>query len=203
MRLSKISTAVVLGTLAVISMQAQAVDTGTATVNATAGLAPVVIVSCTDVNFGVWRIPNRASGGVTTVTLTAATNTAGAATAAVAGGNITRVALASGFLAPSAATCSVSGLMNQLTSVTTAISANNNLGFTSSSHEGLDIPITLASLSANLSLAGTGVYIDANGLGAFRVNGVLTIPSVINGNHYGGYKTNGVNAATVTVMDQI
>ena len=203
MRLSKISTAVAMGTLALVSLQAYAVDTGTASVNAIAGLAPVVIVSCTDVNFGVWRIPNRTSGGATTVTLTVPSNTAAAATTATATGNTTRVALASGFVAPTAATCSVSGLMTQLATVQTAIANNNNLGFTSSNHEALDTPITLAALSANLTLAGTGVYVDTNGLGAFRVTGVLTIPNVINGNHYGGYKTNGVNAATVSVMDQI
>jgi hypothetical protein len=202
MRLSKISAAVALGTLALVSMQAQAVDSGSASVNATAGLAPVVIVSCTDVNFGVWRIPNRTSGGVTTITLTGG-NTAGSTTTATAAGNTTRVSLASGYVAPTAATCSVSGIMNQLTTVQTSIANNNYLGFTYSTHEGLDAPTTLAPMTADLSLAGAGVYIDTNGLGSFRVNGVLTIPQSINGNHYGGYKTNGINAARVTVMDQI
>ena len=204
MRLSKISTAVVLGTLAVISMQAQAVDTGTATVNATAGLAPVVVVSCTDVNFGVWRIPNRSSGGQTTViTLTTATNTSGAVTTATATGDTTSVALATGYVAPTAATCSVSGIMNKSATVRTAISANTSLTFAPSTHESLADPTALAALSAELTLAGTGVAIDGNGSGAFRVTGVLTIPAAIIGGNYGGYKTNGVNAATVTVTDQI
>ena len=204
MRLSKISTAVVLGTLAVISMQAQAVDTGTATVNATAGLAPVVVVSCTDVNFGVWRIPNRSSGGQTTViTLTTAANTAGAVTTATATGDTTSVALATGYLAPVAATCSVSGIMNKAATVQTAISANTSLTFAPSTHESLADPTALAALSAELTLAGTGVAIDGNGSGAFRVTGVLTIPAAITGNNYGGYKTSVGNAATVTVTDQI
>lgn len=203
MKISKISTAVAMGTLALVSMQAQASDAGSANVNAIAGLAPVVIVSCTDVNFGVWRIPNRTSGGATTVTLTVPSNTAAAATTATASGNTTRVSLASGYVAPTAATCSVSGIMNQLTTVQTSIASNTGLGFTSSNHESLDTPITLAALSANLTLAGTGVYIDGNGDGTFRVTGVLTIPTAINANHYGGYKTNGINAARVTVTDAI
>ncbi len=203
MKFNKISAAVAMGTLAVISMQAQGADAGSASVNAIAGLAPVVIVSCTDVNFGVWRIPNRTSGGATTVSLTVNGNTAAAATTATAAGNTTRVSLASGFVAPTAATCSVSGIMNQLATVQTSIASNTGLGFTSSNHEGLDTPISLASLSANLALGGTGVYIDTNGEGTFRVTGVLTIPTVINANHYGGYKTTGINAARVTVTDQI
>ena len=203
MQLSKISAALAIGTLVIFSVQAKAADSGTASVNATAGLAPVVIVSCTDVNFGVWRIPNRTTGGATTVTLTVSGNTAGATTTATAGGNTTRVALASGYVAPTAATCAVSGIMTQLSTVQTAISSNTGLGFTTSTQEGLDAPVTLAALSANLALGGTGVYIDTNGEGAFRVTGVLTIPTVINANHYGGYKTTGVNAARVTVTDAI
>ena len=113
------------------------------------------------------------------------------------------MALATGYLAPVAATCSVSGIMNKSATVQTAISANTGLTFATSNHESLAHPTTLAALSADLSLEGTGVSIDANGLGAFRVGGVLTIPQAITGNNYGGYKTNGVNAATVTVTDQI
>jgi hypothetical protein len=203
MKFSKISAAVAMGTLAAISMQAQGADTGTASVNAIAGLAPVITISCTDVNFGVWRIPSRSSGGATTITLTTATNTAAAATTAAATGNTTSVALASGFVAPTAATCSVSGIMNKSATVQTSIASNTGLTFATSNHESLAHPTALADLRANLSLEGTGVVIDASGVGAFRVGGVLTIPNVIDASHYGGYKTNGVNAALVTVTDQI
>lgn len=207
MRFNKIATAIVMGSLAVLSTQAQAADTVTASVNAKAGLSPVLSLTCDDVNFGVWRVPVRNSGGTTTVTLTVSANTAAGSTTATSGGNNTNVALASGYQVPAAATCSVAGSNNPAQTIQTAISNNTALSFGASNHNNLNNPAQVASLAADLTLGGTGVAISGTGDGTFRVTGVLTIPQAITVNNYGGYKTQtgGVggagNAATVTVTD--
>ncbi|WP_353209293.1 hypothetical protein [Sphingorhabdus sp.] len=194
--------ALLAATLTVLSaMPAQAQQVVTASVNARAGLAPLTSVVCDDVNFGVWRVPVRATGGTSIVTLTVSANTAAGVTTAAVTGNTSNVAVAGGYIAPTAATCVVSGATNISTTLPTAISNNIGLSFGSSTHESLRAPPTLATLSANLSLAGTGVVVDSLGAGAFRVVGVLTIPQAINAVNYGGYRTS--NAATVSVTDAL
>jgi hypothetical protein len=206
MRLNHISAAVALGAWAVFSLPAQAADSATASVNAMAGLAPVLTLSCTDVNFGVWRVPVRSGGGVTTVTLTVDANNGAGTTTATAAGNTSSVSLSSEYLAPKAATCSVSGASVHTATIQTAIASNTGLTFGASTHESLATPGALAALSATLTLAGTGVVVDANGAGSFRITGTLSIPAAISASNYGGYKTQtgtGANAATVTLTDAI
>lgn len=196
---------------AMIAVPAQAQDTVTANVNAVAGISPVLSLTCNDVNFGVWRVPVRSSGGTTTVTLTVSANNSSGSTTATSGGNTTGVALASGYNVPNAATCTVNGSNNASQTIRSAISSNTGLIFGSSNHNNLNNPSQVAALSADLTLGGTGVVIGSTGSGTFRVTGVLTIPQAITADNYGGYSTRSANmpdesvgnAATVTVTDAL
>ena len=131
-------------------------------------------------------------------------NTAAGVSTGTASGNTTNVALDSGYLPPSAATCTVLGARPVSSTLPTAISGNTGLSFIASNHETLPTPSSLAALTANLALAGSGVAVDALGGGAFRVVGVLTIPEPIVAANYGGYQTGTgttVGGATVSFID--
>lgn len=176
----------------------------TASVNARAGLASLFEVTCSPVNFGVWRVPVRSSGGTTRVFLDVSANDRTGISNAYLKGNTYLVSLASGYNPPEAGTCIVTGAVAVSTTLPTAISNNLNLSFIASNHEGLGTPGTLALLTADLRLfsggAGTNpVAIDANGSGSFRVVGILTIPEEIKAENYGGYETG--TGATVSVTD--
>ncbi len=178
-----------------------AADSVVASVDATAGLSPVLSMTCDSVNFGVWRIPTRSTGGTTTITLTVSSNTAAGTTTATPGGNTTGAGLAAGYLPPLAATCTVSGSNNLSSTIQTAITGATNLPFGPSAHNTLSVPATLASMRANLALAGTGVAINGSGTGTFRVVGVLTVPETIVSGNYGGYRTE--DAAQVLASDTL
>lgn len=201
--------ALALVSAAMIAVPAQAQDTVSANVNAIAGISPVLSLTCNDVNFGVWRVPVRSSGGTTAITLTVSANNSSGSTTATSGGNTTGVALASGYNVPNAATCTVNGSNNASQTIQSAISNNTGLKFGSSNHNNLNNPSQLATLTADLTLGGTGVVIGSTGAGTFRVTGVLTIPQTITADNYGGYSTRSANmpddsvgnAATVTVTD--
>lgn len=188
------------------ALPAQAQTAGTpntvvTSVNARAGLAPLTAVSCTPVNFGVWRVPVRPGtgpgSGTTTITLTAP---GGVSNAAVGGTDTRNVSNATKYLPPSAGVCTVIGAMNINKSDDVRIAANTGMQFTSSNHESLATPGTLAALSADLTTE-TSVAIDAFGAGSFLVTGVLTIPAKIEVANYGGYETG--NPAEIFVDDII
>lgn len=187
--------------LAALPAQAQTANTVVTSVNARAGLAPLTSVSCTPVDFGVWRVPVRAAGrtgaGTTTVTLT---ESGGITTATLGGVDTTNVALATTYPAPTAGACSVVGAMNLNNSDQVSISGHQGMTFTSSNHNSLNRPSNLAALRADLTTVNS-VAISALGTGNFTVVGVLTIPSVIVAQNYGGYTT--TEPATVTVFDII
>lgn len=201
-----LSTALLSGAL-----QAHANDTVSANVNAVAGISPVLSLTCNNVNFGVWRVPVRSSGGSTTVTLSVSANNSAGATTAATGGNTTGVAIASGYNVPNAATCTVNGSNNPSQTIQTSIANNTGLIFGTSNHNNLSNPQQTASLSADLTLGGAGVQIGSTGSGTFRVTGVLTIPQTIVAENYGGYSTSSANmpdesvgnSATVTVTDAL
>jgi len=193
--------AALLAASTLAAMPAQAQQVVTASVNARAGLAALTAVTCDDVNFGVWRVPTRTTGGSTLITLTVSANNASGTTSAAVTGNSTNVGTASGYIAATAATCTVTGATNVSATLPTAITNNVGLAFTSSTHETLTAPTTLSALTATLTLGGTGVVIDSTGSGSFRVVGVLTIPQAIVSANYGGYRTS--TSATVSVTDSV
>lgn len=177
-------------------------ETASDSVDATAGLQPALELSCTDVSFGVWRVPVRASGsGTTTITLDASNDSV------TPGGNTTRVAQSQSDAswAHSRGTCTLSGsLANEETSAAITITGNTNMAFTganaaASGYVGLAAPTTAAALTATLSVP-PNVTISG-GAASFHVGGVLTIPQAIVADNYGGYKTSA--AADITVDDGV
>jgi hypothetical protein len=198
----KTNAALLAATLtALTALPAQAQQVVTASVNARAGLAPLTAISCDDVNFGVWRMPSRTTGGSTVITLTVSANNASGTTTATVTGNNTNVAVASGYNASLAATCAVTGATTVSATLPTTITNNVGLAFISSNHENLATPSVLSAMVATLTLGGTGVVIDSAGSGSFRVVGVLTVPQAVTTTNYGGYKTS--TSATVSMTDQV
>ncbi len=193
--------AALLAASTLAAMPAQAQQVVTASVNARAGLAALTAVTCDDVNFGVWRVPARTSGGSTIITLTVSANNATGTTTTSISGNTTNVGAASGYIASTAATCTVTGATTVSATLPTAITNNVGLAFVGSNHETLNFPTSVAAMNATLTLGGTGVVVDSTGSGTFRVVGVLTIPQAIVAANYGGYKT--ATPATVSVTDAV
>lgn len=190
-----------------------AAETATDTIEVYAGLAPVLELICTDVKFGVWRIPVRSSNGTTTITLT---DNAGATEYAV-GGNSTGVAKsAAAEAAPTLGSCTFTGSVategsetmgvSMATTVTGASVASGSLtdgsmiAAADNDYAGLDGADTAAALEFELSFPGL-TAVDENGAGSFKIAGVLTIPEDIVTANYGGYKQNGT--ITVTINDDV
>lgn len=187
-----------------------AAETATDTIDVYAGLAPVLELVCSDVKFGVWRVPTRTEGGVTTITLSD-DNTTAVAT------NTTNVALSGAAIAqPAAGSCAFTGSagaagetamdVSMATTVTSASTAAGELtggtmiAATSNEYAALDAATTAAALGFELSFP-TTTAVDSNGAGSFKIAGVLTIPETIVADNYGGYKQDGT--ITVTIDDGV
>ena len=175
-------------------------DTASDTVDAKAGLVPALELSCTDVSFGVWRVPVRSTGGDTIITLDRATNTAAAS------GNDSRVAqsLSDASWTQSRGECTLSGSRAaDSTAADVSITGGTGMTFTgqaaaTTGFVGLAAPSTAATLAATLTTGATTTI--TSGASTFYIGGTLTIPETIVSANYGGYKTS--EAATVTVDDK-
>ncbi|HEY7884493.1 MAG TPA: hypothetical protein VIC08_06040 [Cellvibrionaceae bacterium] len=173
-----------------------AAETATDTIDVYAGLAPVLEMECTDVNFGVWRVPTGDRSGTTTVTLDAGST----ATATVTSGGAadTAVSLSTKYNAPAAGTCNVTGSTvtsgNGAASITTG-SSGTFLGTASNPFAtGLAAPTALPPGSAfdfTLSLSTATPAINANGEATFQVIGSMEIPNNLVSDNYGAYKSEG------------
>jgi hypothetical protein len=160
------------------------------TVDALAGLAPVLDLACTPVSFGVWRVPTGARAAVNTVTLTMEDTT----TKYTASGSIS---LGSGATAtPYAGVCAMTG-SNNMSSTGAALVMTNNTAMAFSGAAVLNrvTPTTSAALTATLATPAT-VSIDADGAATWYVVGELTIPNNLVTANYGGYQS--TTAATAT-----
>ena len=169
-------------------------------VDAKAGLQPALELTCTDVSFGVWRVPIRSSGGTTTITLSQDTDEA-----TIGGSNVSRVAQSnSGTWLANRGLCTLSGSTAANATVVAITKANSTDMALSgaadgvSGYAGLDAPTTAASLVATLDVPTTATM-NSEGEATFHIGGVLTIPQNIIANNYGGYKT--TTAATITADD--
>jgi len=105
MKLKKLMVGVTVAALPFgIFVGQAAAETATDTIDVYAGLAPVMELSCSDVNFGVWRVPTGTrSGGATTVAL--ATDS----TTSITAGSSTNIALSANYEDPA-----VSSVMSHL-----------------------------------------------------------------------------------------
>ena len=164
-----------------------------ADIEAIAGIQPLVSLDCTPINFGVWRVPVRASGGVTTVTLAATSG----ATAALSG-NTTSVSAST--KSGHAATPGVCTFTGSAAPDGTAVALTTQTGAADMTGDGTAYIGIAAPASAVLSMGATlttptGVTTTA-GASTFYVGGVLEIPSVITAANYGGYKADAPFAIT-------
>lgn len=196
-RITKIYAVAAITLLAATGAQA---DTASDSVDAKAGLQPALELSCTDVSFGVWRVPIRSAGGATTITLDASNDTVAASV------NTTRVAQSTSHASwtHSRGECTVAGsTAADNTNADVSISGATAMPFTATDAAGtgfvgLAAPGTAAALAANLTVPATTKI--TSGASSFYVGGVLTIPQNIVSGNYGGYKT--TESATVTVDDK-
>ncbi len=175
-------------------------DTTSTTVQVFAGLAPVMVLTCTDVNFGVWHASlGTRTGGAATITL----NNTNQVSLSV-GSAAAEVSLSSAFLGPRTGICDVTG--SKVTSGTGAASlnaaatgafvTNGGTGFNS---EVLAAPGTaVASFTYALVVSNLTPVITAQGTAQFKVRGTMSIPDGLIPANYGGYKG---AAITVTFDD--
>ncbi|MGL4857754.1 hypothetical protein [Plesiomonas sp.] len=160
--------------------------TDDATVNAYAGIAPVLTLTCTDLNFGVWKVAIGGRSNVTTITLAADANNT--ATSSDSG-----VALSKGYSPATAGACDLTGsLALDGTLADVVLSNNTNVEFIGQASTkfaaGILKPAADAALRATVT-ASTLTPIITNGTGRFYLGGVLTIPNNLNKSNYGGYIT--------------
>lgn len=182
-----------------------AADTATDTIEVYAGLAPALELTCTDVHFGVWRVPTGDRGGVTTVALTAGAFSSGAfETTAAATGFADRVALSknAAFDEPQVGTCVVTGstAAENAPGSASIIDEDGVQAFgsvvaigTAGDYEFGTIGVPAneeAQMSYLLELNNRAPVFDANGRTEFAVEGTLTIPQTITAGDLGGYKSN-------------
>lgn len=172
-------------------------QTSSDTVDAYAGIAPTLELTCSDVNFGVWRLGTGARGGATIVTLpsngNAATHSGGTAALSTSNSHLAPVRSTcqlKGSGAPNATTASVTLTNN--TGMTFAGTASNNFAVT------LGAPVTAAALTADLT-ASTLAPVISGGSTQVYIGGVLTIPDNVVADNYGSYKTTA--PLTVTLED--
>lgn len=171
--------------------------TTTADINATVGLQPVLLLTCTPVKFGVWKIPARSGGGTTSVTLTTGSDTA------VASGNTSGgVALSAtaGYTSARGVCSLIGSSAPDATLMTISLSASSaSLGSDgASAYVGLAAPATAVTGLSTVLTAPTNSAITT-GSAVFYVGGVLTIPDTIVAGNYGAYKTG--TPVTITVND--
>lgn len=206
-KLRMLSTAIAVGFASNVTA-----ETATDTVDVYAGLAPSLELTCTDVHFGVWRVPVRDGGGSTTVTLTAGTFNTGNSTfptSEAVTGNDTGVALSSNFDEPQVGTCLVSGsaaadgttgtaslpdlsgaALAPITDVADYVFGTINIP-TSSDPDLLPFSLTLSSTSPTINSGET----------QFAIAGAVTLPANITVGQYGGYKYS--DSVVVTFNDGV
>ena len=190
-RFTKISlcAAVVAASLATT---AQAEEAST-TVNVYAGLASVMELTCSDVSFGVWRVPTGSrAGGTTTITLVE-----GGTASTTTGGDGVALSVAHVSHAPKAGECTVSGSSKvsgdgaanigggiaDITGSFVAAGADDEF-FT-----GLKVPTTaLTALNYTLRLSNYTPTVTGSGGTIFKVFGEMVIPNDLGSSNYGGYK---------------
>ena len=196
----KISLAI--ATLAMLASHSSFAETASDTVDAKVGIQPAMELVCSDVSFGVWRIPAR-TGAATTITLDRDTGTV------TATGNTTRVAQSTSNASwlHSRGECVLSGSTAATgTAVSITMSGSTAMSFDAANSSttgfaGLNAPTTaVTGMQATLDAPAT-VTLGAGGSATFYIGGVLTIPGTISANNYGGYKT--TTSATVTANDGV
>jgi hypothetical protein len=166
-------------------------------VDAIVGLAPVLSLSCTDVNLGVWRPKPGARGGFTTITLTVEGSTTKYAIT-----DNTDLALAAGYSAkPVAGICTIANSNNPGITSAKLILTSPDAEFETAyvlnrkkAVKGLKGP---NGLKAALVVDNNGLAtVNAVGAATWRIRGKLTIPDGVVLDNYGGYMNITTTSAT-------
>lgn len=178
----------------------------TAQINAVAGVAPILSLVCSDVDFGVWRIPVRNGPRQTKVTL-AHSNNGGSTTIATLSEHVDGVAQASTFGQAEVGTCTVSGSQHPRQRIGASILGTGELVLAPASKSRLPPAAQRAQgISVSLRLSEPTVLIDQDGRGVFTVVGDFMIPAQIRSENHGGYSTQAFdpeNTLIVTVRDEV
>lgn len=172
-----------------------AAETASDTIQVYAGLAPVLEMTCTDVNFGVWRVPTGDRGDKTIVTLNA--SSVATATVFTGGAADTAVSLSGKYDNPAAGTCDVTGSavsnVNGVATLTDGsgifIGTDANT-FATGLAEPTDLPLDSV-FKFTLGLSTGTPAINADGEATFKVIGSMEIPNNLVTNNYGAYKSEG------------
>ena len=190
-------TAVALAMLATAGSSSVFAATTAANIDATAGLQPVLSMTCTPVKFGVWRVPVRSTGGTTTITLSTTSDTA--APSGNTNGGVAMSAAAA-FLSARGLCTVVGSTAADATAMTITLTASaTSMGSDGASvYTGLGAPTTAATgMSTILSAPSTSAITNSGT--TFYVGGTLTIPQTIVAGNYGAYKT--TTPVVITVDD--
>ena len=181
------SALITIALLASTASQADIGDVATATLEVTAGLAPVMTLDCTDVSFGTYLAPTGARGGATTVTLNSNGNSSFS-------GGTEGVALASGGAQPSVGSCTVSGSQAVDDTVGAVTFEIPDDALNSDTSNGPDEAVS----DLTFTLEATNNSNMSNGVLTFSVYGTLSIPDNLTEGKYGQYRS---EAVTVTFDD--
>ena len=163
---------------------AQAAST-TTTIDAYAGLVPVLTVVCAPVKFGVWKVPVRSTGGVTIVSLLRSSDTA------TASNNTTDVAMSTTAAYLSArGKCDVSGSSaTDGTFLLIGVPSTSNTMMSDTAAFILAPPATaISAMTYTLNGPGLNTIAVTGGAATFYIGGILRIPETIVVANYGGYK---------------
>jgi len=186
-----------------------AAETASDQVDVYSGLAPVMTLSCTDLNFGVYQIArgDRGITGVTTATLSWTYDSfddVWAAFISFTNAGQDQIALSDkpDYDAPSPAVCTVSG--SRATSMTVNVTSAPTGAFyfggaaDNPFAANLGRPTTPTfTMRGVMTVPGT-VTLDATGSGSFVITGAVQIPNFLTATNYGSYKG---PAITMTVND--
>ena len=184
-------------------------ETATDDIDVYSGLAPVMTLTCTDLNFGVYQIArgDRGTGGVTTVTLSwnhDGFNDVYATSIGFTNPGQDMIALSDklSYDGPSPGLCTVSGSQASNTSI--AISRSPTTAFNFAGTAGnpfaatLDTPDAALTNMLGVMTVPATVALDANGSGSFVITGAVQIPNNLSAGNYGSYKG---PAVTISVSD--
>lgn len=202
MKMKKLMAVVAVAALPLgIFVGQAAAETATDTIDVYAGLAPVMELSCTDVNFGVWRVPATDRIDVNTITLADDNGTTVGGSGETAG-----IALSSNYEVPAAGICTVTGsAATDDTEGAASISATTGTMVTAGAAGGNPFATALAgpgtainNMDYTLAVSDSTPVITS-GEASFKVTGVLTIPALVLSSNYGSYKS--TDSHTVTFAD--
>lgn len=187
---------VVIAGLTAISSSAIA-ETATDTIEVYAGLAPILTLECSNVNFGAWRVPPGERANLTKINMP--TNSSNVT--ATVGDTSTAdndVSLSIKYASPSLGECIATGSSAyrdglQTRGTVTRSAAGGLLSGTSNNPFaiGLNAPtgFSLQGFRYVLEFSTLAPLISSTGRATFRIGGTLTIPKTLVSDNYGAYQS--------------